>query len=100
MPPPSTPPPSVPPVTLNSVNDLVSTLLALDPELVEEKVVEERASLAVETLGTMFDATSGGTSGTEVATALVAGIESVGSALLLAMEVKAFCLLLLATYYL
>ena len=86
-------------MTLDSVNDLVSTLLALDPELVEEKVVEERASLAVETLGTMFDATSGGTSGTEVATALVAGIESVGSALLLAMEV-AFCLLLLATYYL
>ena len=87
MPPPSTPPPSVPPVTLDAVNDLVSALHTLDPEIVEVKVLEERASLAVETLGTMFDATSGGTSGTEVATALVAGIESVGSALLLAKEV-------------
>ena len=74
-------------MTLESVNDLISGLLALDPELAEETVVEERASLAVVTLGTMFGATSGGTSGSEVATALVAGIESVGGALLLAMEV-------------
>ena len=70
-PPPSAPPPSVPPVTLEAVTELLSSLLS-------GEVTEEGAGAAVDTLGSMLDATSGGTAGSEVAGALVQGVESVG----------------------
>ena len=47
QPPPSTPPPSVPPVTLESVNDLVSGLLTVDPEVAGQGAVAESAGVAV-----------------------------------------------------
>ena len=49
----------------------------------------EKAGEAVDTLGAMVEATSGGAAGSDVAGALVAGIEAVGGALLDAIEVGA-----------
>ena len=85
QPPPSTPPPSVPPVTLDSVNELLSGLLSSEGGVVSG----EKAGLAVDTLGTMLDATSGGAAGSDVAGALIAGIEKLGGALLGGIEVGA-----------
>ena len=84
-PPPSTPPPSVPPVTVGSVNEVLSGLLSGEGGVVSA----EKAGLAVNTLGRMLDATSGGTAGSNVGGALVAGIATVGDALLGGIEVGA-----------
>ena len=82
-PPPSAPPPNVPPVTLEAVNELLSGLLS------GGEVTEEGAGAAVDALSSMLDATSGGTAGSDVAGALVAGIEMLGGALLSNKEVGA-----------
>ena len=73
--PPAFPPPSVPPVTLAAVNEVLMSLQA-------GEVTGETATVAVVSLSGMMDATAGGTSGQEVASALVAGVEMVGDALI------------------
>ena len=82
-PPPPYPPssPSVPPVTMEAVNDLLSRFSG--------DLTESEASEAVDTLGSMLVATSGGGSGSEVAAALVSAVLMVSGALLGEKEVGA-----------
>ena len=73
-------------MTLDSVNEFLSGMLDFGEG---GEISGEKAVAAVDTLGTMLDATSGGAAGSDVAGALVAGIETLGGALLDATEVGA-----------
>ena len=87
--PPTSPPPAIPPVTLEAVNELLVNVLDADTP-----VTEESASHVVNALSVMMEATASiegerSAPAKAVATALVAGVEKVGTALIDAKEVGA-----------